>query len=337
MALGASPEKAAAVLGITGRSYRNWCARLEQGKELEDGRLDRGDYKPSFALSKEEQDALVARFCRPDVADLSLPQAHTRLLDNQEYYGSLSTVYRVMRKRGLNTRRTTTRTPTRRYKPTSYEATGPNQVWSWDITYMRNKATGEFMYGYVIIDIYSRYIIHAEVHERDCAELAQEFLAKAFRKYEIQPRRLVLHSDNGASMKAKEILALLENWGVEFSHSRPRVSNDNPYSESLFRTLKHTGRGYPKKGFKSILAARVWLEGFVKTYNHNNYHSGINWVTPASRFKGEDAAVLAARKAVLEAARAKNPRRWINGRVRDYTPAPSQFLNPDKPNAQAKA
>lgn len=141
---------------------------------------------------------------------------------------------------------------------------------------MRNKVTGEFMYGYVIIDIYSRYIIHAEVHERDCAELAQEFLAKAFRKYGIQPRRLVLHSDNGASMKAKEILALLENWGVEFSHSRPRVSNDNPYSESLFRTLKHTGRDYPKKGFRSFLVARVWLDGFVKTYNHNNYHSGIN-------------------------------------------------------------
>ena len=117
MALGASPDKAAAVLGITGRSYRNWCARLKRGEELEDGRLDRGDFKPSFALSKEEQDALVARFCRPDVADLSLPQAHTRLLDNQEYYGSLSTVYRVMRKRGLNTKRTTTRTPTRRYKP----------------------------------------------------------------------------------------------------------------------------------------------------------------------------------------------------------------------------
>lgn len=170
---------------------------------------------------------------------------------------------------------------------------------------MRNKATGEFMYGYVIIDIYSRYIIHAEVHERDCADRAQEFTVKAFRKYGFQPRCLVLHLDNGASMKAKEILALLENWGVEFSHNRARVSNDNPYSESQLRTLKYTGRGYPKKGFRSFLAASVWLDGFVKTNNHSNYHSGINWVTPASRFRGEDTAVLATRKAVLE----ENPRR----------------------------
>lgn len=155
---------------------------------------------------------------------------------------------------------------------------------------------------------------------------------EAFHKHGIRPRSLVVHSDNGASMEANETKALLEEWGIISSHSRPRVSNDNPYSESFFRSLKYTGR-YPRKGFESIEAAQQWLEGYLLRYNEQSYHSGVNWVTPKSRFDGTEEAILTARKQVLEQARERHPDRWIRSRVWDCTPSGSQWLNPDKPDA----
>ena len=172
--------------------------------------------------------------------DLSLTQAFYKLLDeNKEYWCSLSTLYRLFRARGLNARRAPTREARRRSKPTAYSAEKPNEVWTWDITYLRSsKYTGRFYYAYVIVDVYSRMVVSARVFEADNADFAARFLGDAFRRYGIKPGQLVVHSDNGASMKAAPTLALLEKNGITFSHSRPRVSNDNPYSESFFRTLK---------------------------------------------------------------------------------------------------
>ena len=295
--------------------------------------MDRSNFQSPKALSEEEVRQIIDRLSQPDVVDKSLPQAYIYLLDKGEYIGSLSTMYRVMRKANLNARRDSVRPPRKSYKPTSFEATGPNQVWSWDITYMRDSTCpGSFFYGYVIIDIYSRLIVHAEVNPADNADLACDFLAAAFRKHGIKPRALVLHSDNGSSMKAAETLGLLEEWGIRFSHSRPRVSNDNPYSEALFKTLKHQGGRYPKQGFKTLEAAREWMDKFVECYNNEHFHSGINYVTPASRFNGDDVEILRKRKQVLEEAKSRNPERWIQGKVMNCEPAGSQFLNPDQPS-----
>lgn len=191
---------------------------------------------------------------------------------------------------------------------------------------------GSFYYGYVVIDIYSRLIVHAEVYPADNAHYATEFLSKAFHKHGIKPRSLVLHSDNGSSMKAAETLALLDEWEVRFSHSRPRVSNDNPYSEAFFKTLKYKGGRYPRQGFRSLEKARDWVNKFVTCYNNDHFHSGIGYVTPQSRFNNEDAEILGKRKRVLEEARKKNPERWINGVVMNCEPAGTQFLNPEQPS-----
>lgn len=299
---------------------------------LPDGRLDRSNFKSPKALSEEEKQRIIDRMSEPDVVDKSLPQAFISVVDNGEYIGSLSTIYRVMKAAGLNTRRDTVRPPQRRHKPSSFEATGPNQVWTWDITFMRDSTcVNSFFYGYVIIDIYSRVIVHAEVHSADNASLACQFLTNAFNKHGIRPRALVLHSDNGSSMKAAETMAVLQEWGVQFSHSRPRVSNDNPYSEAWFKTLKYQGGRYPKQGFRTLEKAREWMDKFVESYNTEHYHSGINFVTPISRFKGEDVDILNKRKQVIEAARKRHPERWISGKVMNCEPAGSQFLNPDKP------
>ena len=163
--------------------------------------------------------------------------------------------------------------------------------------------------------------MHAKVYDADNAEYARTFLNEAIHKYGIRPRSLVVHSDNGASMKANETKALLEQWGIISSHSRPRVSNDNPYSESFFRSLKYSGR-HPRKGFESIEAAQQWLEGYLLRYNEQSYHSGVNWVTPKSRFDGTEEAILKARKQVLERARERHPDRWVRSRVWDCTPSP---------------
>lgn len=183
-------------------------------------------------MSEAERQKIASRFCSADVVDLSLPQAFYVLLDRGEYYGSLRTIYRVMEEQKLNAPRGRARAPHRAHRPSSFEATGPRQVWTWDITYLSNaKATGEFFYAYVIVDIFTRKIVHQAVYDADNETYAKEFLEKAFRQRGIKPRQLVLHSDNGAAMKTAGTLGVLAAYRVLASRSRPRVSNDNPYSE----------------------------------------------------------------------------------------------------------
>ena len=232
-----SQRQSCEAVGITPRTLQNW-RHAPDG----DGRLDRSNFTSPRQIPEDLREQIVDRFCKADVRDLSLTQAFYKLLDeNKEYWCSLSTLYRLFRARGLNARRAPTREARRRSKPTAYSAEKPNEVWTWDITYLRSsKYTGRFYYAYVIVDVYSRMVVSARVFEADNADFAVRFLGDAFRRYGIKPGQLVVHSDNGASMKAAPTLALLEKNGITFSHSRPRVSNDNPYSESFFRTLKYT-------------------------------------------------------------------------------------------------
>ena len=281
----------------------------------------------------------MERFCREDVRDLSLTQAFYKLLDeNKEYWCSLSTLYRLFRARGLNARRAPTRKARLRSRPTAYSAEKPNEVWTWDITYLRSSTyTGRFYYAYVIVDVYSRMVVSARVFDADNADFAVRFLGDAFRKYGIRPGQLAVHSDNGASMKAAPTMALLEKNGIIFSHSRPRVSNDNPYSESFFRTLKYSGDClYPRDGFNNVEEAEQWVQSFVEHYNEHHRHRGIRMVTPGQRYRGEDAEVLRRRRETMLEARRNHPERWIGDSVLNCTPIGRVWLNPENGQLEEK-
>lgn len=324
---GLPQAKACEAAGIPARTFRDW----KTSSSLSDGRQTRSSFFSLRAYSDDEVTGIQERFCRKDVCDLSLHQAFYKVLDKGEYWCSCATLYRLFKRLGLNKRRSPAAAGSRRYRPTSYRATAPNQVWTWDITYFKtSRYTGKFYYAYVIVDVYSRFILNAKVYDADNSDYAVEFLNETFDKYGIAPGQLVVHSDNGASMKAAKTLGLLERRGVTFSHSRPRVSNDNPYSESLFRTLKYSGDYlYPRDGFQNLAEAQEWLAGFRHHYNEVHYHRGIRMVTPGSRFRGEDGAILAKRRQVMARAFAAHSERWIQRTVLNCEPVGEVWLNPD--------
>lgn len=329
-----SQKQSCEALGITARTLQHWRQAPEG-----DGRLDRKNFTNPRKLSEELRQEIVERFCCADVRDLSLTQAFYKLLDeNREYWCSLSTLYRIFRARGLNARRAPTRDARYRSKPTAYSAEKPNEVWTWDITYLRSSIhTGRFFYAYVIIDVYSRMVVSARVFDADNADFAVRFLREAFEKYGIKPGQLVVHSDNGASMKAASTMALLKSNGITFSHSRPRVSNDNPYSESFFRTLKYSGDYlYPRDGFDSVKQAEQWVQSFVEHYNEHHRHRGIRMVTPGQRYRGEDVEVLRRRHETMLEARKRYPERWISGSVLNCMPIGTVWLNPDNGQLEAQ-
>lgn len=283
-------------------------------------------------FSDERRQEIADRLCQPDLVNLSVTQAIYALLDKGEYLCSESTAYRITKELNLNANRCPCKKPRKGgFRPTTYEAMAPNDVWTWDITYFRNKQySDKFFYAAVVVDVYSRRIMNAKVYEADNQKNAVDFLSESFSMYNIVPGKLVLHSDNGASMKAASTMKLLKDRGVEFSHSRPRVSNDNPYSESLFRTLKYSGHYiYPREGFDSLEKAQAWLDKFVRYYNEEQRHRGIKMVTPQQRYDGQDKEILKRRKQTVEKARAMNPERWIQGITLDCTPAGSVYLNPE--------
>lgn len=286
------------------------------------------------ALTKEEEDAILERYNQKDVRDKSITQAFYHLLNNETYLASESTVYRIFRKKNLLKGRRGVSKSKKRHRPKHYVATAPNQIWCWDITYVRHKSFhGKFYLIYTIIDVFSRRVMLAKVYEHDCAENACEFLETAFNLYEIAPKQLVLHSDNGATMKALKTLALLDRYGVEFSHSRPQVSDDNPFIEAFFKTLKYCGWYRP---FCSLEDGKIWLKEFIHYYNTEHLHSGIKWVTPDARYAGQDQAILEKRKKTIEAARQKHPERWASGKTLDCTYIETVELNPDKNSVNRK-
>ncbi len=210
-------------------------------------------------------------------------------------------------------------------------ATGPNAVWSWDISFLKSPIRGVFFYLYLIVDVWSRKIVGFEVHDRESSELAAALVRRACMSEGVDASSLlVLHSDNGGPMKGSTMLATLERLGVIASFSRPRVSDDNPFSESLFRTLKYRPE-YPELPFSSLEHARAWVARFVEWYNNEHRHSAIRFVTPAQRHDGSDLAILEQRKAVYERARRRHPERWT-GECRDWSPIEIVELNPAREN-----
>ncbi|WP_028537089.1 DDE-type integrase/transposase/recombinase, partial [Paludibacterium yongneupense] len=213
-------------------------------------------------------------------------------------------------------------------QPTTHVATGVRQVWSWDITYLPSPVRGQYYYLYLIEDIYSRKAVGWEVYEQESGEMAAVLLQRSVIREACVRQPLVLHSDNGAPMKSMTLLSKMYELGVTPSRGRPRVSNDNPYSESLFRTMKYCPR-WPRDGFADVDAARNWVRSFILWYNTEHRHSRIRFVTPAQRHHGQDITLLAKRHAVYQQARERHPERWA-GATRNWTPIGDVTLNPER-------
>ena len=242
------------------------------------------------------------------------------------YLASESTMYRLLRKKGQLQHREPSHPRTPRAKP-AQEATGPNQLWSWDITYLKSNVRGSFFYLYLFVDVWSRKIVGWQVHRQENSDHASNLIQHICQDAGLNPNDIVLHSDNGSPMRGATMLATLQELGIMPSFSRPHVKDDNAYSEALFRTLKYRP-AYPRRPFLGIEEARQWVADFVDWYNNRHRHSGINFVTPTERHTGSDAATLERRRQVYEQARQKHPERWT-GKTRDCTPVATVYLNPD--------
>lgn len=277
-------------------------------------------------LSEAERENILQTVNRPEFADLPPSQIVPRLADAGGYLASESTLYRLLREVHQLQHRQTCR-PRRAPRPRALTATGPNQLYSWDITYMASKQRGVFFYCYLFLDVFSRKIVGWQVYAQEDSARAAALLEDICRAEGLAPGQVVLHSDNGGPMKGMTLLAMLQHLGVIPSFSRPSVSNDNPYSEALFRTLKYVP-AYPGC-FDSVDAARAYMETFVPWYNQVHLHSGIKFVTPNQRHRGEDRRILAKRQAVYAQARARHPERW-SGRTRNWDRIDVVLLNPEK-------
>jgi transposase InsO family protein len=320
---GARLAKASTFIGVSARTVERWRQQPD-GEDRRDGPHRR----PRNALSavEEKQVATVLTSCR--FAGLSPKQLVPQLADEGLYLASESTMYRLQRKLGL--RRTMRpsigpRQPTR--AKVVHRATGANQVWSWDITWLPTTIRGTYLFLYMVMDVWSRRIVGWCIDERESPDIAAALIRRICCDTGVDPQGLVLHSDNGKPMRGRTMLVTLQELGILPSFSRPHVSDDNPYSEALFRTLKHTP-AYPKLPFADSASARSWVARFVAWYNSEHRHSAIRYVTPDQRHYGVDRSILARRSELYEHARRSTPERWSR-RTRNWSPIELVVLNPE--------
>jgi transposase InsO family protein len=327
-AAGARLARACAVAGISARTLQRW--------QVDDG-LVTGDRRPAaprplaaHALSAEERAAVLQVANAPRFADLPPARIVPMLADEGTYLASESTFARILREHGQAQHRGRAKAPRNTRPPTTHVATAPRQVWCWDMTFLPTTVVGQWFYLYLILDLYSRKIVGWEVHDADDSDHAVHLVRRTALTEGIAglASKPILHGDNGATLKATTVLAMLWWLGVKPSYSRPRVSDDNAYAEALIRTAKYRPE-FPGKGFADLEQARRWAVAFVHWYNVDHRHSGIRYVSPAQRHAGEDRAILAARHAVYLEARAQNPARWSR-HTRNWTPIGAVTLNPEK-------
>lgn len=314
---------ACAELGMSVRTLERW---KQSGAVRADGRPGAARPEPAHKLSEEERRRMLAICHEARFADLPPAQIVPQLADEGVYVASESSFYRVLRAADEQHPRGRAKAPVAT-EPNRHVATGPNQVWSWDVTYLPSRVRGMFFYLYAVLDLYSRKIVAWEVHEREGGEEAAGLIERAcWREKRPADKPLILHADNGAAQTAHTLKSKLENLGITPSHSRPGVSDDNAHIEAWFRTCKYTP-GYPANGFATIDEARSWVLRFVRWYNEGHLHSALAYVTPAQRHDGEDRAILARRRLVYAAARERHPLRWKRN-VRSWEAAGPVWLNP---------
>jgi transposase InsO family protein len=324
---GARLTAACEIAGIELRTLQRWSAG--EGAIRGDGRPLAVRATPRHALSEAERAQVLAVANEPRFAALPPARIVPMLADEGVYLASESTFSRVLKAHGQTAHRGHAKAPRASRPPTTHIATGPCQVWCWDMTYLPAQVVGRWFYLYLILDLYSRKIVGWEVHDNDHADHAAQLvrrtaLAEGIAALATKP---VLHGDNGSTLKATTVLATLNWLGVKPSYSRPRVSDDNAYAEALFRTAKYRPE-FPAKGFAGLDDARAWAVRFVHWYNVDHRHSGIRYVSPAQRHDGEDHAILAGRQALYANARELNPARW-SGKIRNWTPIGAVTLNPE--------
>lgn len=261
------------------------------------------------ALTPAQQEAILAELNSERFVDCAPRQVWATLLDEGVYLCSWRTMYRLLaRNQALQERRRLRRHP--RYARPELAAIGPNQVWTWDITYLKGPVRGQFYYLYVVLDLFSRLVVGWLLADRECEALARRLLESSYRKHAVEPGQLTVHADRGAPMKSKSVKQLLADLDVQTSHSRPRVSNDNPFSEAGFKTMKYSP-DFPER-FGPFAEAEAFCQDYFVWYNQEHYHTGLALLTPAQVHYGEAPAVLARRQATLDAAFAAHPQRFGN-------------------------
>ncbi|MGV8147211.1 MAG: IS3 family transposase [Alkaliphilus sp.] len=319
---GARLIPACKVLNISARTYSRWVGsdRIEEDKRKNACRL-----APKNKLTEAERKEIIRISNTAEFTSMPPSKIVPKLADKGVYVASESTFYRVLHEEKMMSKRGKAKY-SRTKVPTTHIATKENQVWTWDITYLPGFILGLYFKLYLILDIFSRKIVGYEVWETETAANAEILIKKAVLTENIAGKPLVLHSDNGTPMKGATFQRTLEFLGITKSYSRPRVSNDNPFSESIFRTLKYAPI-FPEKGFSSLENSRKWVHEFVKWYNDEHFHSGLKFVTPNQRHSGEADAIMEARIEVYEAARRRHPERWSR-HTRNWTLPEFVALNP---------
>jgi putative transposase len=313
-------EFAAASLGTSIRTIQRYLAK----PDIPDGRKG-APKRVHNKLSEQEKTKLLALACSAEFQDLPPSQIVAILAQRGEYFGSERTLSRFLKSEKLNVHR-------RREKESSYRrpeplvATQAGQVWSWDVTYLPSRVLGKHFYCYLFLDVFSRKIVGWEIHERECGKLASDLLYSACRNEGVAVNQLSLHQDNGAIMKGAEFLSAVSQLGISPSYSRPGVSDDNPFSESLFKTMKYR-TWYPEKPFATLDSARQWMTKFNDWYNTKHLHSGLKYVTPSQRHNNDDTAILAARHKTYSEAKQRHPERW-SGKTRNWEKETMVILNP---------
>lgn len=319
---GARLRPACGVLGLDPRTVQRWRAQSPGGDRRQGPKTE-----PANKLSPLERQAVVEILVSPEYRDQTPHQIVPRLADEEgRFVGSESTMYRILREEKMDAHREPSR-PATHHHPREHRATAPNQVYSWDITYLPTPIRGIFFYLYLMMDVWSRKIVGWAVHDCESGEHASRLFRVVCLEEGINPEGLVLHADNGGPMKGATLAATLDRLGVVSSFSRPSVSNDNPFSESLFRTLKYRPE-YPGTPFASIDEADAWVESFVRWYNTEHRHSAIRFVTPDQRHRGIDREILERRHEIYQEARRQNPERW-SGETRNWEPVETVTLNPE--------
>jgi len=322
---GARKSKACDILGLSMRTVERW--------EKENGFQDQRKLVrrvPMNKLTQEQRNMVISTTNNATYRDLPPCKIVPLLADVGQYIASESTFYRILRAENQLTHRLASRSA-KHHRPEAYEANGPNQVWTWDISYLPTQVAGLYVYLYMIVDIYSRKIVGFSVHDQELSSHAANLIMQACMDEGVLRDQLVLHSDNGVPMKGATMLATLEKLGVVPSFSRPSVSDDNPYSEALFRTVKYHPTFPMLDKFGTILDARQWSEKFVCWYNNEHLHSALKFVTPQQRHSGADKTIRANRHLVYQIAKAQYPERWT-GQTRDWSLPDTVNLNPNKKN-----
>jgi transposase InsO family protein len=321
---GARLEKSASTVGLSARTIIRW-----RQSNVGDDRRKGPDIPPANKLSEQERMRIIEVANSAAYRDMSPKQIVPKLADQGIFIGSESSFYRVLKEQKMINHRQRAK-PATHHHPTTHVATGPCQVWSWDITYLRSPVRGSFFYLYMIMDVWSRKIMAATVFEEESMELSARLFTRTCFAHSVDPEGLVLHSDNGGPMKGSTMLATLQKLGVVPSFSRPKVSDDNPYSESLFRTMKYRPE-YPSQAFEDLAHAQQWVDEFVCWYNTCHLHSAIQFVTPDDRHYGREHQILAKRQSVYKQARRRHPNRWTR-QARNWNPVLLVQLNPNRQN-----